>query len=529
VTAAPLTYWEPHGEHLVNRATGGQVTSRHKGLLQVLPEDAMPARPRGDAKERTFNLLIRDGIEPRASHPEVQLIGKRAGDDQRAFSADPAIAADFRHVFGEILDDHYVIEAKGGVRFLFPFQSSLPGAYEFHGRYKMFNGKILAFLCQPTSESAGFNAQLIEDFYGLFNGTDGLTLLDTSVLDLARASAGDGAEYAAQASVLLKRHYEDLPSGPGALIPAAHQRFQRDLATVLSVKRLNRKDQVNYAVNVFYLHLALYFQRLGWLLEEEFSRALEAIADPAITLDAARRCFSSGWETSPFAGSVQFRVGAGHSKPVSMTDGAVTSYSAQNRRQLLMPANLSALGAAREVMAACGQQSGKWTFADTARACRDDPGLGAAFDEAMGAIAIATVAGQPAHDLHDIQSQVAGGAAGLEVFREALLKISRSALRRHGRDIIHGLVHRGGRGYITSRGRGLFFFEIGQDLLLLLAKMIVGDAPMPFRQFLRELRAYGFEPQSREEHERLADTLRALNLLEKHSDAGEAMYVKHFL
>ena len=28
---------------------------------------------------------------------------------------------------------------------------------------------------------------------------------------------------------------------------------------------------------------------------------------------------------------------------------------------------------------------------------------------------------------------------------------------------------------------------------------------------------------------KLAETLRALNLLEKHSDAGEAMYVKHFL
>ena len=39
----------------------------------------------------------------------------------------------------------------------------------------------------------------------------------------------------------------------------------------------------------------------------------------------------------------------------------------------------------------------------------------------------------------------------------------------------------------------------------------------------------GFEPQTRQEQDRLADTLRALNLLEKHSDAGEAMYVKHFL
>ena len=70
---------------------------------------------------------------------------------------------------------------------------------------------------------------------------------------------------------------------------------------------------------------------------------------------------------------------------------------------------------------------------------------------------------------------------------------------------------------------------MGQDLLLLLAKVIARDDQMPFRQFLDELRRYGFEPQSRQEQDQLADTLRALNLLEKHSDAGEAMYVKHFL
>src|SRR4051812_35868182 len=142
--------WDLDGDELVHRQNGARVRATHKGLLQELPEDAMPARPRGDAKERTFNLLIRDGIEPRSSHPEALLIGSQSGDDDRAFSADPAIPADYRRRFGDILEDHYVVEAKGGVRFLFPFQSFLPGAFEFYGRYKMFNGKVLAFLCQPS-------------------------------------------------------------------------------------------------------------------------------------------------------------------------------------------------------------------------------------------------------------------------------------------------------------------------------------------------------------------------------------------
>ena len=58
--------------------------------------------------------------------------------------------------------------------------------------------------------------------------------------------------------------------------------------------------------------------------------------------------------------------------------------------------------------------------------------------------------------------------------------------------------------------------------------MIVKDRQMPYRAFLEELRRYGLAPQTHLEQDRLADTMRVLNLLQKHSDAGEAMYVKHF-
>jgi hypothetical protein len=212
-----------------------------------------------------------------------------------------------------------------------------------------------------------------------------------------------------------------------------------------------------------------------------------------------------------------------------MTDGCVTSYREQLRRQLLLPANLSVLGAARAVMNACGHDAGGWSFADFAAATRADESLAAAFSEGLAHLASATVAERPEQDREDIARQVAAGSHGIEVFREALLKSYRSALRRHGRDIVHGLVHRGGRGYIASRGRSLFFFEIGQDLLLLLAKVIVKDKQMQYRQFLEELRRYGLAPQTYQEQDHLAETMRVLNLLEKHSDAGEAMYVKHFL
>ena len=529
-----LAFWILDGTTLTNRLTNKCVEAQHKSLLQDLPEDALPWRAaRGDAKERVFNLLIRDGVEPRDNLQEKMLIGNYSNDPTRRFSTYSGISEDLQELFGEILEDHYVIEGRGGARFLFPFQTSLPGRYKFKGRERMFTGKILAFLCQPTMDGAGFNLNLVNAFYELFNGDTGLTLLDATVLRIAdeihEGDKVDTKNYCALAETLVSRHYGGDLTPPGAMLPTAHLRFQRDLGAILSLKNLNRRDLVNYAVNIFYLHLALYFQRLGWLLEEEFSHSLRCINDPTVTLEAARRCFASGWEDSPFAGSIAFRVARGQPVPVSGGDECVKSYAEQNRRQLLMPANLSVLGAAREVLLASGCDASKWTFSDIVEQMRKEPEVGASLDEALQQMAIATMADRPRQERDDIERQVALSVAGIEVFREALLKTRRTDLRRRGRDIVHALALRGGRGYIGQRGRSHFFFEIGQDLLLLLAKVIVSDKQMPFRQFLNELKKYGFSPQDHYEVDRLADTLWVLNLLEKHSDAGEAMYVKHFL
>ena len=87
---------------------------------------------------------------------------------------------------------------------------------------------------------------------------------------------------------------------------------------------------------------------------------------------------------------------------------------------------------------------------------------------------------------------------------------------------------RGGRGIFATRGN-VQYFEVGQDLLLLLTKLIAGDEAIRYKDFLSRLADYGLAPQTREEEAVLADVLRSLQLLEKFSDTGEAMYVKHFL
>src|SRR4051794_29081280 len=118
--------WRPENGKLVHVATGRSVAAFQKGLMTDLPLDAMPSRPRGDARERTANLLIRDGVEDQGNHKEEELIGKHPDDGCGAFQSEG-------RDLGAILDDHYVVEARGGARFLFPFHTELPADFEFKG------------------------------------------------------------------------------------------------------------------------------------------------------------------------------------------------------------------------------------------------------------------------------------------------------------------------------------------------------------------------------------------------------------
>ena len=61
-------------------------------------------------------------------------------------------------------------------------------------------------------------------------------------------------------------------------------------------------------------------------------------------------------------------------------------------------------------------------------------------------------------------------------------------------------------------------------------ELVTGDGgAIRYADFLERLSLYGLAPQDSAEEEMLAEVLRSLQLLEKYSDTGEAMYVQHFL
>ncbi len=86
-----------------------------------------------------------------------------------------------------------------------------------------------------------------------------------------------------------------------------------------------------------------------------------------------------------------------------------------------------------------------------------------------------------------------------------------------------------GTGSLISRnGRSFSFFEVDEELLLLLVRLVChDDREVPVDDFFRELRGYGLAPQDEAEREALTRTLERLGLLERYSDAGEASFVHY--
>lgn len=482
--------------------------------------DAMPARPRGDYRERTINLLVRDAVDNAGSTKEADLIGSAAAEGAfYSYGAitDPAM----RQVFGDVLDDHFVVETTRRTRFLFPFHSDLPGNFVFHGRYKMFNGLILAFFSRPGSDD-GWNRTLLEKYYGLFNDRESLSLLDRHALTIAHELVAE-PERTAVADELIRRFSEDLPEQ--VFLPHVHRLIQTDLESALEISSLGRKDQVSAVVTVFYLHLALYFWRLAYILEEQVDAFVHLQAGDEQARKRLRHACDGSLAGSPFRGQLRFRVAAAQPRRISMVDPAAEAFRELNVRRLsLLPINLSLLRAARQLAGT----EGSGDFGTIADRLAGDKVLLRSFDGACRIAALAIAEGLPAQLAADVEAAVEGSDPGFLVLKAAMLKRWRKELRRSSTDITAQLMKRGGKGIFATRGK-VQYFELGQDLLLLLTKLIAGDEAIRYADYLDRLSEYGLAAQDKAEEEMLADTLRSLQLLEKYSDTGEAMYVHHFL
>ena len=223
----------------------------------------MPSRPRGDAKERTFNLLIRDGIDRAGRRAGRAAHRRQATTPIRAFANSTDIAPENRELFGEILDDHYVIEVQDH-----PVSLPLPVVPSRDLRVPRPVQDVHRARSWRSCASRGPDGRVQYR-------ADRQLLRALQQRRRADAPRHDGPRHRSRGRPARDGRDRDRrrssspatiptqPDGPGALLPDAHQRFQQDLATVLATKTLNRRDRVNAAVNIFYVHLGALLPAAG--------------------------------------------------------------------------------------------------------------------------------------------------------------------------------------------------------------------------------------------------------------------------
>ncbi|WP_405140682.1 hypothetical protein OG589_27410 [Sphaerisporangium sp. NBC_01403] len=473
---------------------------------------ALPSRARGDVREKTLYNILQDMV----GQPESRIRDSALREAlANLLPADP----NHRQVLAGVAEKQYWIHpsvASGGTRpFLAPFHSDLPGSFSYQGRYKSFRGSLLLFLCWDGED---FDLALPSEIINFLGSDDGLNPLDRAFLTAARGLAGLETAAAADPERLVQQFGASLRKdfAQGAFDQEGLDRIRRDLRTVVGLE-LPRHEKAHALIVVFSLHIALYYYRLAYRLGEGLRSAAQVLDGQELP------------DRPDFHGRIFFRVGSAGDRPVRASDPCARSWWDLDEQHLLaLPASMVSANLLHEAAQAsgvdCGPIPDPYACAQALAADR----VGAVLTDLLCAASAAIVqSGQldPGAD-----EPGTGGYA----LRETVLASfrSRSSLKQRGRDIVNTLV--GGFGGELKRVRGrVRFFELDEQVIFLLVKLILASSQrhqLAFRKdFLPALRKYGLAPQSATEEELLSQALGRLGLLERYSDAGEALYVRHIL
>ncbi|MFD6568306.1 DNA phosphorothioation-dependent restriction protein DptG [Micromonospora profundi] len=436
---------------------------------------------------------------------------------------------------------------------LLPVHASLPLNYE-HTRwnarakkyeatgYTMFNGGILPFLLW-NSKTGAPNTSLIQSLLDAVAADDELTSLDHRFLGIALQGAL--RPHAKPEAAELVNAYQEpfataFASVGGPFCEPSLALFERDLQTVLATE-LPRPERARWLSLVISLHLCIRLYRMAVALGSELDLAVAASSQ----LDAPagiRACTCSGrnveqLQQCPLASAIRFRTGTGRFRPVRVDDGCHSSYREVDRRRLLdMPATLVTRTLAARAWAALEpeQGAGRRGIAGLSQALIGNPKLRREHGAACAAIAVlhhdAWRDGKATREELERVGRTGPARPGLHALREDVRLMRGRSLRRQSTDVVNQLMLGSsvGSGSLISRnGPSFGFFEVDEELLLLLVRLVCRDRELPVDDFFRELRAYGLAPQDEAEREDLTSTLERLGLLERYSDAGEASFVHY--
>lgn len=503
----------------------------------------LPSVPRGDSRDR---LLWRMLQETRPSGQQVPALDAELSEKLPHLL--PVNDPDGQEALAGALRERYYTRDKAP--FLLPLQTDLPYGFS-HTKtsmvrgvptpkastgYRMFAGDLLPFLCWKGN---GTDEALLQKLLDELNNDSAVTRLDSVLLQAARQLSGVQGQKAL-ASVLVERNRERLQKdfAYGSFCQPQLDRFQRDLRTLLATK-LPRPDFVRWVTVLISLHASVLMYRVAVVQSTRLDRAVAA-AHELPSPSTAYKC--EGLKDCPLAGQLMFRTGTGGYRPVSRRDACHTSWQRVDGKYLLsLPATLITANLAARVWESLGgPPANRPDLERLADSLAQDADLRRGFNTGAAAVAVLH------HHAHWAQTtkqtkgmlppsldellQAAGihsGRSGLLALREDVTRLRRSELRKQSRDVVNQLMLHQVGGLLSRNGTSMTFYEVDEDLLTLLVRLICQDEPVALESFLSGLADYGLQPQDAPEQQRLTQSLERLGLLIRYSDAGEATYVRY--
>jgi hypothetical protein len=521
-----------NGEAVFRIPEGSKNWMRHEA------PSVWPNTPHGEPRPTLLFGIVKDagmaGGKPSLDGELLTALSNRVGGDTT--EQRDALATAMAAKFWTGAESRVRRSAHDRRRYLVPLHASLPLGFDQEraagGKtafgYKMFRGTVLPFLLSHPDGTC--DTQLLEDFLAVFTSEADLTRLDKMVLEIAEDLAPNVA--GPDVNILLDRSADVLSSlreAGGGFCQPSMDRFGCDLREVLSLD-LPRRDLINQLTNLLALHLSIRLYRAGMVLSQRLDRCIGLYSGHTEHLSSACASGCIG-DTSrcSLAGQFHFRVGSGAFRPVKLTEPCVTSYRYMTSRFLLpLPVTITATNFAIDLLKYVGGPTLRsMDLVGLCAALGADDDLRTRFDAAMHLLAIAR-----RYELRgasvDLARLAQQDVPGLHAFREALLEGRRKSMRHESRDVVHQLAKnvRSGR-LMMGNGPAVTFFELDEDMLHLLVRLLCGKRLVPYRDFLTGLLNYGLAPQDSAESERLQSALERLGMLQRYSDASESAYVHH--
>jgi hypothetical protein len=503
----------------------------------------LPSVPRGDSRDR---LLWRMLQETRPSGQQVPALDAELREKLPHLL--PVNDPDGQEALAGALRERYYTRDKAP--FLLPLQTDLPYGFSHtktsmvrgnptpkaYTGYRMFAGDLLPFLCWTGDET---DEGLLQELLDKLNDDSAVTRLDSVLLQAARQLSGIQGQKAL-ASVLIERNRERLQEdfAYGSFCQPQLDRFQRDLRTLLATK-LPRPDFVRWVTVLISLHASVLMYRVAVVQSSRLDRAIAA-AHELPSPGTEYKC--EGLKDCPLAGQLKFRTGTGGYRPVSRRDACHTSWQKVDGKYLLsLPATLITANLAARVWESLGgPPAHRPDLEQLTDSLAGDADLRRRFNAGVAAVTVLhhqahwaqtnkRTKDMPRPSLDELLHAAGfrGGRVGLLALREDVTRLRRSDLRKQSRDVVNQLMLHQVGGLLSRNGTSMTFYEVDEDLLTLLVRLICRNEPVAFESFLSGLADYGLQPQDAPEQERLTHSLERLGLLIRYSDAGEATYVRY--